>query len=155
MLRNYFAPLATCVLVALLATSCLSQYLTGYTAKKPYANFQPCSVHADEEGLGSYAFAAIVLSLVENGWVLEEISEENGAIRAKSCWRVVHCASMIFHPYDSGVVSVYSPEGEALDSGLEDDMLRWTLDLEKSYSKYSCYSMESLREQMKPYDLDF
>jgi hypothetical protein len=135
--------------------SCVSEYSVKYGKEKPYTVFEACRLHVGEPNLGPYAFAATVLALDENSWVIEEISREKGTVKAKKCLRPTICASMIFHPYNSGAVAVYTQEGSALASSLLDDMSRWSSQFEQSFSKFSCYKLESLRELMVHFDIEF
>lgn len=124
-----------------------------YSKQDPYRVYTPCTDTAETD-LSYVTFGAIVLSLTETGWTIEDITSNNAKVFAKKC-RVGECVEMIFKPYQDGNVSVFNPPDKPIPTRLGDDLKRWTDELEVPFSKYRCFTREAIEQEMSKYNFEF
>jgi hypothetical protein len=115
-------------------------------------DFDRCASISTSKGR-ERAFSAMLLSLHERDWIVEKMSFSSGDIVARGCLRnhPKGCVSMLFSADQSGSVEakhygIHPPSGS-----LEDDLERWMVALESTFSKFRCYTDEALDAEMAKY----
>ncbi|MCP4677592.1 MAG: hypothetical protein GY854_19170 [Deltaproteobacteria bacterium] len=75
-------------------------------------------------------------------------------IVAKTCYRNYpeYCAIVQFIPNDTGDIYL---RPQYVQVKVEDDLDRWLIALEQTYSKYRCYTDETLRAELNKFGISF
>jgi hypothetical protein len=169
-IRNRSIPAAFCplALAALaLAVACLPTAGTtrpSWATGKPDAAeaggttgrhfvFEPCSMRTDANP-ARRSFAALVISLKEQKWSIARLAPQQDTVDASICYRddPSWCVWVSFRSDPEGRVIAWpgtTPEK------LEDDLGRWFVALERSFSNSKCYTDAVLGEEMGKYGIPF
>lgn len=86
-----------------------TQTETVFSSKAPMKALDYCLQNESGEK-GFQAFASILVSLRSQDWVIEEVTQNNGIVKAAHCRDEV-CHSLLFHPFQNGMLTIYPPDG--------------------------------------------
>jgi len=126
---------------------------TAYSSNSPMIVMDSC-VSGTEESRGFHAFASAVVALEDSGWELVEVFTNDGKVKAKKCDKG-SCASVLFHPYQTGELLVY-PANEAPQSHkMISQVKTWVDDVDENYKRKCTYPRERLETAMDEFGFEF
>jgi hypothetical protein len=150
---NVLSPVKT-VVISIYAAVLLS---TAACGPPPPVNvaIKPCgsAMSVDHR---SHAFAAILLALQMRQWNLDKIDIPNKTVLASACLRgSSHCATLRFAVLNSADIEVTESPNHPFNPELRGHVPRWMNFLRPAYTKYSCYTDDALREEVKKFGFTF
>ena len=148
-----------CICLAIVVGGCAAGNTTSKSKRTAYASFSPMivmdsCVSGTEESRGFHAFASAVIALEDSGWELVEVFTNDGKVKAKKCDKG-QCASVLFHPYQTGELLVYPSNEAPHTSELLSQVQVWVDDVDESYKRKCTYPREKLEKEMDKFGFVF
>ena len=105
----------------------------------------------------AHAYAAMLLSLQERQWTFQHQNKKKHSVRARNCIASSSsdCVTLRFIARPNGMVSVLQVPKRPIPNNMKDDVFRWMKFFRQSYSKFSCFTDDALREQVRNYGFTF
>ena len=105
----------------------------------------------------AHAYAAMLLSLQERQWTFQHQNKEKYSVRARNCIASSSrdCVTLSFIAHPNGTAHVLQVPNQPIPRNMQDDVFRWMKFFRQSYSKFSCFTDDALREQVRNYGFTF
>ena len=139
------------VILALLIPSCTSGYKYLAPNQRAYWNSQPC-LSLGKKDLQYHAFMAILYSVHVNKWAFSRIDSADFSIEAK-IGKANYAPEMIITVDKGGLVMISRKSFAELSKDEMRLTKRWMADLEKTFNRHRCESIESLEKQIKRFGI--
>ncbi len=105
----------------------------------------------------AHAYAAMLLSLQERQWTFHHQNKKKHSVLARNCIASssLDCVTLSFIANPNGMVSVLQVPNQPIQRNMLDDVFRWMKYFRQSYSNFSCFTDDALREQVRNYGFTF
>ena len=135
------------VILALLTVSCTSRYTYLAPDQKAYWNTQPC-LSLQKKDLQYHAFMAVLYSTYVQKWAFNRIDSAEFSIEAR-IGKEEFAPEMIIAVAEDGVVMISRKSFSKLSKNELRLIKRRMADLEKTFDRHRCESIETLEKQIK------